>query len=203
MAAIDILKKQWKDEARHRPFHPYLHIDDEGLSLGAGTLLAPMTEDRAGASVLALDGEEARILALLSLGYRKPIPITVLKFIKRASMQWAKGEKAIAHFKLAYARLPRFETTDEAKHLFYADGFLNLGVSPRALMRAHRRDPRELYLLKYSADQPRVPPGQGRQSGQWTSGESGGAQRPSVTSTSSSHEAMSDVSPDPIRPGQR
>lgn len=118
MAAIDILRKRRTEEAQHRPFHPYLNIDDDGLSLGAGTLLAPMIEDRSGAPVLALADKEEKILALLSLGYRMRIPIAALKFIKRASMQWAKGEKALAHFELAYARLPRFETRDEARQLF-------------------------------------------------------------------------------------
>jgi hypothetical protein len=141
------------------------------LSLGAGTLLAPMVKDRAGAPALVLDGEEVRILATLSLGFRKPIPIMALKFIKRASMQWARGEKTLAHFELAYARLPRFDTRDGAKSLFYADGFLRLGVSPRALMLARGLDTRQLDLLKYSPDQPRVPAGHGRQSGEWTSGD--------------------------------
>lgn len=89
MAAIDALRKQWREEARFRPFRPYLHIDEEGLSLGAGTLLTPMTVNREGAPVFVLDGEDTRILATLTLGFRQPIPITALKFIKRASMQWA------------------------------------------------------------------------------------------------------------------
>ncbi len=88
MAAIDQLRKQWQEEAAVRPFHPYLHIDDDGLVLGAGTLLAPMIKDHSGAPVLALDGdEEQRIIALLSLGYRRTVSITTLEFIKRASLQ--------------------------------------------------------------------------------------------------------------------
>jgi hypothetical protein len=170
-AAIDFLRKQWKEEALYRPFHPYLHIDDDGLTLGAGTRLAPMSKDRTGAPFLVIDDKEERILALLSLAYRKRIPVTALKFIKRASLQWMNGEKALAHFELAYAQLPRFEARAEAKPLFYAEGLVNLGLSPRALMRSHDLDTRELDLLKYSADQPRVPAGNGRESGEWTSGD--------------------------------
>lgn len=163
MAAIDFLRKQWKEEAAYRPFHPYLHIDDDGLTLGAGTRLAPMIEDGAGASVLALSGQEERILALLSLAYRKRVSIKVIEFIKRASLHWKNGEKTLAHFELAYAQLPRFASRDEAKHLFYAEGLLSAGVSPRALMRSRDLDPRELDLVKYSPDQPRVPAGNGRE----------------------------------------
>jgi hypothetical protein len=169
VAAIDILKKQWHDEARSQPFRPYLYIDDKGLLLGAGTLLVPMVKDRTGAPILAIDGNEARILATLSLGYRRRIQVKALKFIKRASMQWAKGERAIAHFELAYAQLPRFETHDEARSLFYADGFIKSGVSPRALMLAHGLDTGELDLLKYAVDEPRVPAGT-PDGGQWTTG---------------------------------
>lgn len=219
MAAIDILEARWREESHLRCFHPYLHIDENGLSLGAGTLLTPMGTDASGAPVLLLDGQEQRILAILSIGYRKPVSIAALKFIKRASMQWSKGEKAIAHFELAYARLPRFETRSEARWLFYADGLVKFGVSPQALMRARGLDTREVDLLKYNADQPRVPAGHGRQSGQWTSGDDGSAQDSSIAISGSPDEAnqqdtlssnetssnavVSDVSPEPVRPGQQ
>jgi hypothetical protein len=185
------------------PFHPYLHIDDKGLFLGAGTLIASMIADELSAPVLAIDGEEERILALLSLAFRKPIPIVALKFVKRASAQWAKGERALAHFELAYARLPRFETREDARALFYADELVKLGVSPRALMLSRDIDTSQLDFLKYNADELRVPPGSGRESGRWTSGDGDAAQSPDASSGGSSGEVISDVSPDPIRPGQQ
>ncbi len=176
MAAIDALRKRWREEARFQPFRPYLYIDNEGLSLGAGTLLAPMVVDRTGLSALALDGKEARILATLSLGFCQPVSIGALKFIRRASMQWGRDEKALAHFELAYARLPRFETRDDAESLFLADGFVRLGLSPCALMLAHGLDTSQLDLLKFiphfNPNEPRVPGGHHRQSGRWTQGDS-------------------------------
>lgn len=138
MNAIEIFQKRWSEEARCRPFHPYPNIGDDGLLLGVGTILAPMTRDRFGTPVLAIEGEEEKILALFSLGYRQRISINALKFIKRASMQWTRGEKALAHFELAYARLPRFASRDDAKLLFYSDDMLQLGVPPRTLMRYGR-----------------------------------------------------------------
>jgi hypothetical protein len=133
--AIEIFQKRWNGEARFRPFHPYPNIGEDGLALGAATILADMTRDRLGAPMLAVEGNEEKILALLSLGCRQRISLGALKFIKRASMQWARGEKALAHFELAYARLPRFETREDAKLLFYADGLVQLGIPPRSLMR--------------------------------------------------------------------
>jgi hypothetical protein len=175
VAAIDAWRKRWREEARFRPFRPYLYIDDEGLSLGAGTLLAPMARNHDDGPALALDGNEARILATLSLGFRKSIPVSALKFIRRASAQWSRGEKALAHFELAYARLPRFETPEDARSLFFADGFIKLGISPHALMLARGLDAGQLDLLKYSPDQPRVAAGNGRESGRWTDGEADGS----------------------------
>ena len=91
--------------------------------------------------------------------------------LRSAQRDRLNGEKALAHFELAYARLPRFETREDAKSLFYADGFLRLGVSPYALMLARGLNTGQLDLLKYSATQPRVPAGSGRESGRWTSAD--------------------------------
>jgi hypothetical protein len=186
----DILRKRWNDEARFQPFHSYLTINDTGLQAGVGTLLSKMVRDESGAPVLALTGEEERLLALLSLAYRERISIDALKFIKRASIQWARGEKAFAHFELAYARLPKLECWEDAWLLFYADGLIADGD-----------------LLKYNRDQARVPAGHGRESGEWTIGNRGTqvAQRPgpSVPRSGGHGEIMSDAVPDPILPGQQ
>lgn len=171
MAAIEALQKEWRDAAQFRRFRPYLHIDDDGLTLGAGTGLAPMGEPSEGAPALMLDGEEARLLATLSLGFGRAISAAAIKFIRRASMQWTRGEHALAHFELAYARLPRFATREAAKQLFYADGFLRIGISPRALMLARGLDTSQLDLLKfiphYNPAEPRVPRGN-PDGGDWT-----------------------------------
>ena len=99
---------------------------------------------------------------------------------------------------------PRFAAREDAFQLFCADGLVKQGVAPRWLMRYQGLDAGELDLLKYSPDQPRVPAGSGRESGWWTSGD-GGAQVAEAPKAPSSghHEVMSDVSPDPIRPGQQ
>ncbi len=137
-----------------------------------------------------------------------------------------KGQRALAHFELAYARLPRFETREDARHLFYANELLRRGVSARALMFSQGLDTHDFDLLKYNADQPRVPAGSGRESGQWTSGAAADSapisgesahipdittfgssaeenSRASSSSLDSSGRVMSDVPLDPIQPGQQ
>jgi len=100
-------EKRWNDEVRYRCFYPSLSIIEKGLVLGAGTILAPMQRDRFGMRKLTIDGREEQILALLSLGFNRSISIDAVKFIKRASAHWARGDKTLAHVELAYARLPK------------------------------------------------------------------------------------------------
>jgi len=101
---------------------------------------------------------------------------------------------------LAFARLPKFETREDARLLYYADGLIKGGVPPRALMTYLGFDTRALDLLKYNPDQPRVPAGHGRASGEWTSGQF--AEGPSISSSAPQGEVLSDVSPEPVKPGQ-
>jgi len=64
------------------------------------------------------------------------------------------------------ARLEQPET--DAHRLFLADGLLKAGVDPEAILKALDLGASALELLnRYSPDQPRVPAGSGRTSGQW------------------------------------
>ncbi len=55
-----------------------------------------------------------------------------------------------------------------------ADEFIEAGATPAALMTAQGFDPAPLALLKanFNPDQPRVPAGSGRESGEWSGGAS-------------------------------
>jgi hypothetical protein len=57
---------------------------------------------------------------------------------------------------------------DAAYRLALAAELIGAGVAPRELARELRFDP-PAGLLKYDPDQPRVPAGSGRESGEWTS----------------------------------
>ncbi|MGH6839986.1 MAG: hypothetical protein ACREDT_14555, partial [Methylocella sp.] len=115
---------------------------------------------------------EPRALALLATAYERPVEAHVLWKMRRACDLWNEGEKALAHIHLAYARLPPCDE-ERALRLFVADELIEIGVTPAGLMKAQGFDPAPLELLKahYNPDQPRVPAGSGRESGEWTDGE--------------------------------
>jgi len=72
---------------------------------------------------------------------------------------------------LALSGLHRLERPDaDAHRLFLAEGLLEAGVEPAAIIAAIDRGGNALIRLqKYDPDQPRVPAGSGRTSGEWTS----------------------------------
>jgi hypothetical protein len=71
---------------------------------------------------------------------------------------------------LAYARLPPCGEA-QGLRLFMADELIEAGDTPVPLMKAQGFDPAPLALLKanFNQAQPRVPSGNGRESGEWTS----------------------------------
>jgi len=113
-------------------------------------------------------------MALLATAYERPIGPRVLSRIERACELWNEGEKALAHIHLAHAALPPC-SEERALRLFAADELLQSGVAPQTLLEAQGFDPAPLTFLKYSPDQPRVPAGNGRESGRWTTDGGGGS----------------------------
>ncbi|MGH6836361.1 MAG: hypothetical protein ACREC9_12635 [Methylocella sp.] len=165
------LLQKW--DARARELRPSMEITDEGLTLGAGTMLAGMAQDERGAPAgVALD-DEPRVMALLATAYEQPVAAYVLGKMRRAAELWNEGEKALAHIHLAHAGLPPCRE-ERALRLFVADELIEAGSSPAALMEAQGFDSAPLDLLKanFNPDQPRVPAGSRRESGEWTDGAS-------------------------------
>lgn len=121
---------------------------------------------------LALDGEEARLLSLLTAAYRQPLAGGVIEKIRRAGETWRAGDKALAQIHLALMGLPKIGEAD-AYRLFLAGTALERGASPSDLLKALGFPRAARDLEKYWEDQPRVPAGSGRESGEWTTG--GGA----------------------------
>jgi hypothetical protein len=161
-----------KWDARARRLHPRMEITGEGLTLGAGTMLAGMGRDECGRPRLALD-DEPRALALLATAYDRPVEACVVAKLRRACERWTEGEKALAHIHLAHAGVPPCGP-DQALRLFVADELIEAGVAPRILMTAQGFDPATLDLLKanFNQAQPRWPAGSGRDSGRWSGGAS-------------------------------
>jgi hypothetical protein len=105
----------------------------------------------------------SRVSSLLATAFEQPFEPFVLAKIGRACELWNEGEKALAHIHLAHAGLP---PCDEARalRLFVADELLESGATPAALMKAQGFEAAPLPLVKFPG-QPRVPAGNGRESG--------------------------------------
>jgi hypothetical protein len=111
-----------------------------GVVLGRGTLLAAFRKygrgkGRRGTSHLLLEGQEARVLSLLTAAHGKPVAGGVIEKIRRAGEFWCAGEKALAQIHLAFIGLPKVDETG-AYRLFLAATALEKGVSPSDLMKA-------------------------------------------------------------------
>jgi hypothetical protein len=195
-------ERDWRDRGLGGPLHRAMTFTQAGLVLGRGTLLAEF-EKKGRACGLAFDGEEARLLSLLTAAFAAPVAPHVVEKIRRAGEIWRAGDKALAQIHLAFLGLPKIDETD-AYRLFLAGTALEKGLSPSELMKAlgFRRAARD--IEKYNPDQPRVPAGSGRQSGQWTSDGEGGAPRQTFVERVEVRvvgATMSDANPPGIVPG--
>jgi hypothetical protein len=151
------------DGLPQRRHHQKMTVTEHGLVLGAGTLLAKM-----GDSGLCLDGEEERILTLFAIAFRGNVPDRMLGSLRRVSKHWQGGDKCLAAIHLAQMGLPDIGE-DAAYRLSLAAELIEAGVTPRELARELGLNPVQFDISKYDENQPRVPAGSGRASGQWTS----------------------------------
>ena len=178
---MERLQRQWRESAQFRPTRSSMSLEAEGLVLGNGTMLAGADRDRFGMRRLLVEGAEARLLALLSIAYGRPVPSSVLDHIRKASKAWGQGEDCQAALHLAFARLPKLDDQREAaRRLFLADGMISSGVAPRDVLVAFGLGAVQKYLgavqKYYDERETRVPAGEGRASGEWsTDGEGPGS----------------------------
>ncbi|HLH12050.1 MAG TPA: hypothetical protein VKV77_09255 [Methylovirgula sp.] len=185
--------------------HRQLHALDEravlldcGLVLGAGTQLIRMRRDRLGLPVLACAADEERALALLTIAHRRPPSADLFRHVQSAAEYWRAGDKALANLRLAFARLPRLESEMDAWRLHLAGALLDGGFSPRRLLRELGYGD----LTKYDPDEPRVPAGHGRASGEWGSGGGSPSSERRAPSRDSSQRTSSRASGQSARPTQ-
>jgi hypothetical protein len=137
----------------------------DGLKLGSGTRLA-----------CTVRGEEARLLALLSVMANKACPVEALETIKRAEVEFRAGKLAKSAMRLALANSPPLAGLDDAYRLYAAAALIDQSLlTPADLVRACEIDCTHVEALaKYSPDQPRAPAGNS-DGGQWVRGTVGGA----------------------------
>lgn len=174
MRNTNAFERDWRDRGLGRRLHREMTFTQAGLVLGRGTLLAEFGKEGLASRGLAFDGEEARVLSLLTAVYGKPLAGGVIEKIRRAGEYWCAGDKALAQIHLPFLGLPKVDETD-AYRLFLAGTALEKGVSPSELMKALGFPRAARDIEKYNPDQPRVPAGSGRESGQWSLGSGDGA----------------------------
>ena len=160
-----------------RSYREALCFNTDQLELGAGTVLAKI---RSTADGVAGDGGDLRLTALLSVAYGPAVAAGALGHIRAAIARRKAGDLATADLHLALSRLDRLRDPEEAsRRLFMADGLMRGGVSPEAILEVLQEAAAESADLRnYNPDQPRVPAGSGRQSGEWSTSNSAAAPPP-------------------------
>jgi len=107
----------------------------------------------------------------LAAAYGKAVAPAVLANIERAVKSWAEGDQCLAHIHLAHSGLHApSDVRTAAFRLFIAESAIKVGMSPRAVFHALKIDDSYVEAIEkaYNPDEPRVPAGSGRTSGEWT-----------------------------------
>jgi|GEM_PF-5348012 len=114
-----------------------LTLCEDGVVLGEGTVIAPLTELSTGGTGLEIEGREAGILTLLSIARADLAPPQVLEKLVSASRALARGNTAQAAITLCQLGQPPLQDRALAKSLAFAAYRLSLGQYPGDLMKAH------------------------------------------------------------------
>jgi hypothetical protein len=167
---VEQLRTQWRAHHAAVQIREALDFEAEGLVLGAGTVLA-----KTDAGSTSSEDGDGRLEALFSVAYMRPLPRQALAHVKAAAARWREGDENLAGIHLALSRLGRLDQPDEAaRRLFMIDGLMRAGVPAAAILDAlDFAGSAAAPMRKYSPDQPRVPAGAGRTSGEWTTGGAG------------------------------
>jgi hypothetical protein len=156
---LEALRKQWAARQPRAPIADSLRFDGADVVLGAGTRIAGRSGDI-----------DRRAIALLSTAYRKYIDQSAFRHLRRALHSRANSDDPLALIHLALTGLGKLEQPqDDSRRLFMADGLMKAGVAPEIILNALELDGSDSGALDraYNPDQPRVPAGSGRESGQW------------------------------------
>jgi hypothetical protein len=128
---------------------------------------------------LPTEAEQERIWTLLSVAYGEEISQAVFGSLRRVAKHWQGGDKCLAAIHLAQMGLPDIGE-DAAYRLSLAAELIDAGVAPRELAQELGFSLVQFDITKYDENQPRVPAGSRRESGQWTSGDAAGGDASSL-----------------------
>jgi hypothetical protein len=169
------LRGKWHTRECAMPIQPTMTFAPEGLVLGAGTVLLQTDGPR---QLQSLRGQEARLLALLSAFRGRLTAPSALLNIGRAAKAWREGDNCLAYIYLAHTSLSRPQDLQSAAYrLEMAQCAMKHGASPRAVFKALRLKAHYIDAVEkfYNPEEPRIPAGSGRTSGEWTGdAETGG-----------------------------
>jgi hypothetical protein len=167
---VETLRADWTARGTKARVRAFPEFDGGALTLGAGTQLADASDAPRDE---AAEGERA--VALVSVAVGRPLDASASMHVRRALFKAREGDAPLALTHLALAGAGRLtEPRDDARRLFIADGLMKAGVPPATILAALADAPPDAFDRAYNPDQPRVPAGNGRSSGQWTSGDEAG-----------------------------
>jgi hypothetical protein len=166
---VEMLRADRTAEATHARISARPEFVNGALTIGAGTTLAGARDSRD-------DGpaEADRAVALASVALGRALDASAAVHMRRALAKIREGDVPLALTHLALAGVGCLtEPREDARRLFIADGLMRAGVAPSTIVEALRAPSIQTTLERgYNPNQPRVPTGNGRPSGQWTSGDS-------------------------------
>jgi hypothetical protein len=182
---VEQLQRDWRARRIPQNLQETPSFKAGHLELGAHTVLAKTDASASG-------DDDRRLTALLSVAYGPTVAAGALGHVRAAIARRRAGDPTAADLHLALSRLDRLRHPEDAsRRLFMADGLMRGGVSPEEIMEVLQEGAvGGAGVSKYSPDQPRVPAGSGRPSGQW----SGGADAASALPDQPSDHTSSTVS---------
>jgi hypothetical protein len=165
---FETLRADWAARGAKARVSALPEFANGALTLGAGTKLAEARADRRDDAA-----ESQRAVALVSVALGRPLNASAATHVRRALAKAREGDAPLALTHLALAGAGRLtEPREDARRLFIADGLMKAGVAPSTIVAALDAPSAPTDLGRaYDPDQPRVPAGNGRPSGQWTSGD--------------------------------
>src|SRR5579859_5758747 len=119
----DELAKAWAERRASTAIDLVMRFSNEGLVLGAGTLLA-----KGGHSGrdLSIDTRDRRLQALLAAAHKRRPAVASLAHLRRAAERWREGHDGLAAMHLALSQVDRLMRPEaDARCLFLADQLLS------------------------------------------------------------------------------
>lgn len=111
-------------------------LTDRGVVLGEGVVVAPLTRSLGATVLLAVEGREGEIFALLSLAKGAAIHPNVVHGLHGVAKSLARGEIVGAMIRLAQIGLPQLRGPRDVELLNVGARFLAKGLSPWTILQA-------------------------------------------------------------------